>query len=125
VGEVALAADGTRQIIALSPACGTNCEVWLFVRDAGHLRPVLRPVGTSLGIGKTSTRGFPDIVASEHMTGYEQLYTLYRWHGRKYVQADCHGEQYDRDDPDKPPKIVGCNPAGAVLRVPPQPRPGR
>lgn len=68
---MALVEDGTKQVMAREATlfCGAaNCTMWLFVREAGHLRAVLQTGGTSLEIRDTATLGFRDVVASVHIS---------------------------------------------------------
>jgi len=111
VGSIALADDGSRQILVQGPTlfCGAtgNCSYWIFIRHRGQLRLVLDAAG-SLIVRNTSNHGFRDVATGWHMSAYEGVFTVYRWNGTKYEKADCYSVKLDRDSPDKPPVIAGC-----------------
>lgn len=111
VGLVELADDGSRQVVVEGPRlfCGanSNCSYWVFLHQHGELQLVLAATG-ALTVRNTSSHGFHDVATAWHLSGFEVGVMVYRWDGTKYEQADCYSVKRDRDDPDKPPVIVGC-----------------
>jgi len=111
VGSIVLADDGSQQVLVEGPRlfCGanSNCSYWIFIRQRGKLQLALAATGAFI-VRNTSSQGFRDVATAWHMSGFEVGFTVYRWNGRKYEQADCYSVKRDRDDPDKPPVIAGC-----------------
>jgi hypothetical protein len=111
VGSIVLADDGSRQVLVQGPTlfCGAhgNCSYWIFIRHRGQLRLVLDAAGSFI-VRNTSSHGFRDVATGLRMSAYEGVFTVYRWNGAKYEEADCYSVKLDRDYPDKPPVIAGC-----------------
>ena len=88
VGSIALAQNGSRQIVVEGPSllCGAaNCPIWIFSRRDGHLHLALDGDGVSLIVQKASSKGFHDVATAIHFSAIETEYRDYRWDGSKYV----------------------------------------
>lgn len=111
VGSIVLAEDGSRQVLVQGPTlfCGAsgNCGYWIFIRHRGQLQLALAASGAFI-VRNTSSHGFHDVATAWHMSGYDEVFTVYRWNGTKYDEADCYSVKHDRNDPDKPPAIADC-----------------
>jgi hypothetical protein len=111
VGFIELAAGRGQQVLVQGPRlfCGAsgNCRYLVFIRQGERLRLVLDAGGAFL-VRNTSSHGFRDVATSWHMSAYEALFNVYRWDGAKYEKADCYSVNWDRENPDKPPGIAGC-----------------
>ena len=117
VGFIALAADGSRQILVQGPPlfCGAtgNCSLWFFVRDHGRLRLALDAGGGILLLRPTSSHGFRDLATGWHMSAFEEDYMVYRWDGMRYREADCYIATWDNtsNSTGNSPTITGCQKA--------------
>lgn len=111
VGSIVLAEDGSRQVLVQGPTlfCGANgnCGYWIFIRHRGQLQLALAAGGAFI-VRNTSSYRFRDVATAWHMSAYEEVFTVYRWNGAKYEEADCYSVKHDRNDPSKPPVIAGC-----------------
>lgn len=115
VGEIALAEDGSQQVLVQGPAsfCGAsgNCPIWVFIRQRDRLQLILEAGGGALILRGTSNHGFRDVATGWHMSAEQERIAVYRWNGTKYEQVDCYGARFDLDNRDKPPVITDCEPA--------------
>ena len=102
IADLRVAASRAAQVPVRSPElfCGAaNCSLWLFVRESGHLRPILETTGTDLEIRSSMSKGFYDLSSGAHLN---QFYTIYRWNGRKYTPSDSYMCSFDLKKLDKP-----------------------
>lgn len=114
VGFIALSQDGSQQILVRGTRsfCGAtgNCSMWIVVRQAAQLRLVLGNEGQRLIVRSSSTRGFRDIAIGLHDSAFEEQYTVFRWDGVQYKQADCYRTEYPATGDGKGrPAILGCH----------------
>lgn len=114
VGFIALASDGSRQVLVQGPSlfCGAtgNCSLWIFVRDHRRLRLVLHAGGGILLLRTTSSHGFRDLATGWHMSAFEEDFMVYRWDGGSYGEADCYIAKWDNSSnpTSNSPTITGC-----------------
>jgi hypothetical protein len=112
VGWIALAGDGSQQVIVQGPAqfCGAsgNCSLWVFTRQHGRVHPALQAGGSVFIVNKTSSRGFHDVATAWHMSAEDEQFRVYRWDGSKYTETDCYNTRFDVNDRGRPPKIEDC-----------------
>ena len=112
VGLISLADDGSQQIVVRGPAltCGHswNCSVWIFTREKGGLRLILRAGAGVFIIRKTSTRGFHDIATGWHLNAGKEGFGVYEFDGRQYTQVDCYSASFELNDQSRPPRLESC-----------------
>jgi hypothetical protein len=112
VGSISLAEDGSRQIVVRGPKqfCGAtmNCSIWIYVRHKGQLRLALSTGGNILMIKSNTANGFHDVSTYWHMAADEGAFSVYRWDGSEYKQADCYSARFDLDHRDQPPSTADC-----------------
>ena len=65
-----------------------NCALWLFLRNHNHLRLVLAGNAVGVEVGKRATGGMHDLALRRHMSGSQEEYTVYRWAGSEYKEAE-------------------------------------
>lgn len=94
IGLIRLAQNGSQQILVRGPLqfCGGtgNCPIWILMRHRGKARLILADEGKALLVGKSSWRGFPDLVIPFHVSAMETSLSVYRWNGNKYKRIDCY-----------------------------------
>ncbi|MBZ5666412.1 MAG: DUF4352 domain-containing protein [Acidobacteriia bacterium] len=95
VGSIALAEDGSQQILVQSCGDAPNCDIWIFIRHNGQLQLVLETGGEVVVLRGTFSRGFRDLAMGWHMGAYEEDFSVYRWNGSKYDQVDCYAAKSD------------------------------
>jgi hypothetical protein len=112
LGSIALAEDGSQQILVQGPAqfCGANynCSLWIFIRHRGHLQLALETGGNTFIVRSTASHGFRDVTTGWHLSAEEERFAVYRWNGAKYEQVDCYNAKFDQNNSGKPPAITGC-----------------
>jgi hypothetical protein len=99
VQSIALAADGTRQILVKgsgSCLCGAqNCGFWIYRKKNRQYELLLKGAGsTRVRAVRSSINGYHDIVSESHASAIETIIRTYRFDGKEYQRARCISRAY-------------------------------
>jgi hypothetical protein len=90
-----VSADSAKNHYLCSPT--GNCAIWLFLRNHNHLRLVLAANALGVEVGKRATGGMHDLALRRHMSATQEEYTVYRWAGSEYKEAESCTQDSDAD----------------------------
>jgi hypothetical protein len=90
--EVALGKLGKGVIVKMSGSflCGTGgCPIYVYVRERGGYRKVLRTFGWAFAVVGFKTATAPSLVIASNQGGGQMILTLYRYAGDAFTDQAC------------------------------------
>lgn len=103
VKSMQLANDRSQQILVKgsgSCLCGAqNCYFWIYRRRANKYELLLTGTGsTQVRAGRTSAKGYRDVISESHASAVETIIRTYRYDGSGYRPQSCVNRAYYNDD---------------------------
>lgn len=107
--------DGQKEFIVWGryTFCGGtgNCVIWIYEEKNSKYKQLLQSYayyGESkwFEVKKSKSNGYHGLLLKTHFTGYETTHSIYKFDGRKYVEAKCWFEIYSMNEDN--PSFMTC-----------------
>jgi len=96
VRKVDLNGDGVPEYIFSGIVCGNaNCQTWIYRQNGNkYVRIPFEAYAVGIEIGKTSTKGYLDIIVEGHSSAAETELHVYKFDGRGYDIKECFSKKF-------------------------------